>query len=66
MEALVPRDRAMQRVLDSLDAGLATASLDGTPLVVRDLTPRSPSANRWYATLIARPSIRDVLDVPLR
>jgi HPt (histidine-containing phosphotransfer) domain-containing protein len=42
-EALVARDRAMQRVLDSMNEGLATVSLDGT------LRPeRSNAFTAWF------------------
>jgi len=49
-EALVTRDRAMQRVLDSMDEGLATVSLDGT---VRP--ERSHAFTSWFGDPGGRP-----------
>jgi HPt (histidine-containing phosphotransfer) domain-containing protein len=49
-QALVTRDRAMQRVLDSMDEGLATVSLDGT------LRPeRSNAFTTWFGDPGAQP-----------
>jgi HPt (histidine-containing phosphotransfer) domain-containing protein len=49
-EALVARDRAMQRVLDSMDEGLATVSRDGT------LRPeRSNAFTAWFGDPGAQP-----------
>ena len=49
-QALVARDRAMQRVLDSMNEGLATVSLDGT------LRPeRSKAFTTWFGDPGQRP-----------
>jgi HPt (histidine-containing phosphotransfer) domain-containing protein len=49
-EALVTRDRAMQRVLDSMHEGLATVSLDGT------LRPeRSKAFTAWFGDSSDKP-----------
>ena len=49
-QALVARDRAMQRVLDSMDEGLATVSLDGTLRA-----ERSSAFTAWFGDPGPRP-----------